>query len=73
MAGAALGQVASVAMGIIGLVSVVRASHARRVAKRLGKSASQTTPEPSTQNNTDGRAEMERRMATYLASRDSYK
>jgi hypothetical protein len=54
----ALGQLAPVAMGLVGLVSIVKARHARR------------QDDPDADNRQAGRMEMERRMAAYLASRE---
>ena len=53
-----LGQMAGVAMGVIGFVSVLRARRARR---EVGSG-------PDTQ--LAERMDMERRMASYLAARD---
>ena len=64
MAGAALGQLAGVAMALVGLISVLRARRNRNLA-REDRSA---TPDPDAGR--VGRMEMERRMASYLAARD---
>jgi hypothetical protein len=63
MAQSALGQLGMVAMSLIGLVGMVRAAAARRAARR-----SKVTPQPKA--STDSAAQVERRMAAYLASRD---
>ena len=56
--GAALGQFATVAMGLVGLVSIVRGRRTRR------------QEDPEAEQRLAGQMEMERRMAAYLASRD---
>ena len=65
MAQAVVGQLGMMAMGLVGLVGVVRVWHARRLARR--QDAAAPRPEPAQ----DSAALMERRMASYLASRDT--
>ena len=60
-AGAALGQVAPVVMGLAGLVTILRARRTRRVA------------DPEAERRIASGVEMERRMAAYLASREDRK
>ena len=61
MAGAALGQFATVAMGLVGLVSIVRGRRTRR------------QDDAAADRRQEQRMEMERRMAAYLASREDGK
>ena len=66
MAQSALGQLGMVAMSLVGLVSMFRTAAARRAARR--NKTKDAPPAPNTHANSA--AEMERRMAAYLASRD---
>ena len=65
MAQAVASQLGMVAMSLVGLVGVVRAWHARKQARRQDEA----TPTQDTVQ--DSAALMERRMASYLASRDT--
>lgn len=61
MAGAAIGNLGAVAMAVVGLVSVVRARRAGRGDK----------DDAATDKRLAERLEMERRMASYLAARET--
>lgn len=60
MAGAALSQLGAAAMGLVGLVSILRARRAGRIEET----------DPVADKRLAERMEMERRMASYIASRD---
>jgi hypothetical protein len=60
-AGASLGSLIPVAMVLVGIVSILRG---RRSASRAGT-------DPEAERRQAAAAEMERRMASYLAGRDS--
>lgn len=57
MAGSALGQIGAVAMGLVGLISIVKNRY------------SKDQPDPDTDRRAREAHLMERRMASYLASR----
>jgi hypothetical protein len=59
-AGGGLAAIMPVAMVVVGLVSILRARRGRGAAR----------PDPDTEARRASAAEMERRMAFYLASRD---
>jgi hypothetical protein len=58
MAGAALGQLGAVAFGLVGLITVVKARRSRK------------QEDPAADKRLSEGLEMERRMASYLASRE---
>lgn len=63
MPGATLGQLSVIVMGLVGLISAVKA---RRAARRSGAAPR----DPAEAERQAARITMERRMASYLAARD---